>query len=470
MVYTYLAAWVSEHVDFTASIEACYQLDERLILVLKGGEKLCFVLSASDSFPYITQDRLFLDGAKSMMQGLKNAQITGVSIAESDRILYVNIMHRDIYQQNTEYVLVAELMPPQANVIWCIKKEGKLHIMDALRKYTYAENPQRQVLAGLPYVPPKTSFTPDKQQMQAPYPDGSMDCNTYFRKRFEEVILNRRTDQLLLSQAAQLKREIKKLQKKLKLQQMDLADAAKADYWRDCAEGLKPNLKSISAGQTSFTTINYYDAELKEITIPLLADKNAHDNMQHYMKKFQKAKKGFAIITQNIVKTQTEIASTEELLARTEAGEELDLNLKTGSSAVQMIQKASMIDKLLSLKVNDDWQIVIGRKAKENDFITTQLGRPHDWWFHSRIYHGAHVLLRCLKKKEPTPELIRHCCNLAAWYSQAKHSANVPVDYTQIRFVRKPRKAAPGYVTYTNHHSIYATPMDLREVREALHL
>lgn len=51
MVYTYLAAWVSEHVDFTASIEACFQLDERLILVLKGGEKLCFVLSASDSFP-----------------------------------------------------------------------------------------------------------------------------------------------------------------------------------------------------------------------------------------------------------------------------------------------------------------------------------------------------------------------------------------------------------------------------------
>jgi len=88
--------------------------------------------------------------------------------------------------------------------------------------------------------------------------------------------------------------------------------------------------------------------------------------------------------------------------------------------------------------------------------------------FHSRIYHGAHVLLRCFKKQEPGPELINLCCNLAAGYSKAKNSANVPVDYTQIRYVRKPRKSAPGLVIYTNHHSVYATPIDIRAAREQL--
>ncbi|MDP2172768.1 MAG: NFACT RNA binding domain-containing protein, partial [Candidatus Cloacimonadaceae bacterium] len=117
-----------------------------------------------------------------------------------------------------------------------------------------------------------------------------------------------------------------------------------------------------------------------------------------------------------------------------------------------------------------DFEIVIGRKASENDFVTTQLGRPHDWWFHTRIYHGAHVLLRNFHKKEPTGETIRLCCSLAAWYSKAKFSTNVPVDYTQIRFVRKPRKSAPGYVTYSNHHTYFASPMDIRAVREALKL
>jgi predicted ribosome quality control (RQC) complex YloA/Tae2 family protein len=470
MTYAYLAAWMMERQDFAGSIEACYQQDERFILILKGGIKLCFVLNPGDSFPYLTEANLFLEGAKSMMQSLKNAQLTGLSLSETDRIIYATILHRDIYQQNTEFILVAELMPPQANVILCQKKDDKLLIIDALRKYTYADNPQRQVLPGLTYVAPKTAFTPDKELITAPYPDGSMDCNTYFRRRFEEVIQNRSSEQKLVSQMAQLKREIKKLEKKLKLQQQDLQEAEKVDYWRDCAEALKPNLKAISPGQTSFSTVNYYDPELKEITIPLLAEKNAHDNLQTYLKKYHKAKKGFVIIGENIAKTRLEIDRTKELLTRTEAGEEMDLNLKTGSSATQIIQKAGIVDKLLSLKISDDWQIVIGRKAKENDFITTQLGRPHDWWFHSRIYHGAHVLLRCLKKKDPSPELIRHCCNLAAWYSQAKYSANVPVDYTQIRFVRKPRKAAPGYVTYTNHHSVYATPMDLRELRELLKL
>ncbi|PKN73219.1 MAG: hypothetical protein CVU50_04275 [Candidatus Cloacimonetes bacterium HGW-Cloacimonetes-3] len=470
MTYAYLNAWIEEMQDFSGSIEACFQLEERLIMILKGGKKLCFVLNPGDSFLYLTDDNLFLDAAKPVMQNLKNALITGINLCATDRIIYVNIMHRDIYQQFIPYTLVAELMPPQANAILCRKQEDKLLIIDAVRKYTYAENPQRQVLPGLVYLAPKTAFIPDKKTVDVPYPDGSQNCNTYFRKRFEDVIQNRSSDQKRMSQITQLKREIKKLEKKLKLQMQDLAEAAKADYWRDCAEALKPNLKSIVTGQSSFTTVNYYDADLKDITIPLQVDKNAHDNLHHYLKKYHKAKNGYVIIGENIAKTRAEIERTEALLARTEAGEELDLNLKTGSSASQMIQKASALDKMLSLKVSEDYQIVVGRKAKENDFVTTQLGRPHDWWFHSRIYHGAHVLLRCLKKKEPTPELIRLCCNLAAWYSQAKHSANVPVDYTQIRFVRKPRKAAPGYVTYSNHHSIYATPMDIREIREYLKL
>lgn len=468
MQYTHLAAWVRESCGISNSIEACYLYEERLILLLKGGIKLCYVLSSGDSFAYISDEHLALDAAKPMFQGLKNAQITGLEISNTDRIVYLHLQFRDIYQQQTEYVLVAELMPPQANIILCLKKGNGLSIIDAVRKYTYADNPQRQVLPGLDYTPPKTAFTPEQQSIIAEVPEGCADWNTYLRKRYDEVIRNRGIEQKRNSQIAQLKRELKKLEKKLKLQEQDLADASKVDWWRDCAEALKPNLKAISKGQESYVTINYFNPELKEIVVPLLIDKSPHENLQHYLKKYHKAKNGLSIIGENIAKTRLELERSRELLSRMEAGEEIDLNLKSGASAEQIIQKAGVLDKLLSLQVGEEWQIVIGRKAKENDFVTTQLGRPHDWWFHSRIYHGAHVLLRCLKKKDPSPELIRHCCNLAAWYSQAKHSLNVPVDYTQIRFVRKPRKAAPGYVIYTNQHTVYATPMDIRELRALL--
>ncbi len=465
MQYTHLAAWVRETGEIRSSLEACYIIEDRLILLLKGGQKLCFVLSSADSFAYLSNEHLALDAAKLMFQGIKNAQLAGLEINGSDRIIYLNLLFRDIYQQQTEYVIVAEMMPPQANVILCQKKGAKLNIIDAVRKYSYADNPQRQVLPGLEYTAPKTAFTPESMIEMPPVPQGFTDWNTYLRKHYEDDIRNRGIEQKRNSQKAQLKRELKKLEKKLKLQEQDLAEATKADLWRDYAEALKPNLKAIAKGQNIFVTINYFDTEMKEIQVPLLADKSPHENLQHYLKKYHKAKNGLGIISQNIAKTKEELERSQELLNRMEAGEEIDLNLKSGTSAEQIIQKANALDKLLSLQVGEEWQIVIGRKAKENDFVTTQLGRPHDWWFHSRIYHGAHVLLRCLKKKDPSPELIRHCCNLAAWYSQAKHSLNVPVDYTQIRFVRKPRKAAPGYVIYTNQHTVYATPMDIREVR-----
>ena len=470
MNYAYLSDWADEMHDFYASIEDCHLVEDRFAISLKGKKNLFVVLSSADSFPYIGNDTLLPDTSKAMMYMLKNTQIVGISLDAKDRILYLDILFKDIYQQSINYVMILELMPPQANVILCQKRDNKLMIVDSVRKYSYAENPQRQVLPGLVYSPPKTAFLPSREKPEKPYPDGSNNCNDYFKNRYEQVLKQQGINQRRQSQTAQLNREIKKLQKKLKLQQADLAEAEKADYWRDCAEALKPNLQIIEPGQQTFVTINYYDPAMSEISIPLLPDKKPMQNLQYYIKKYQKAKKGHAIILENIHRTQLEIAQTEELINRIAAGEELDLNLKTGASASQIIQKASIIDKLLSLKINDDWQIVIGRKAKENDFITTQLGRPHDWWFHCRIYHGAHVLLRCFTKKNPSPDLINHCCNLAAWYSQAKHSGNVPVDYTQIRYVRKPRKAAPGYVIYTNHHSVYATPKDLRELRELLGL
>ncbi|MFA7026142.1 MAG: NFACT RNA binding domain-containing protein, partial [Candidatus Cloacimonadaceae bacterium] len=179
-----------------------------------------------------------------------------------------------------------------------------------------------------------------------------------------------------------------------------------------------------------------------------------------------KAKNGLAIIGINIKRTKAEIEAVNKLRQRLEDGEDLDLDIKDKSGTIT--QKISQMDKVLQYKYSEDWQIYIGRKAKENDFVTTKIGKPQDWWFHSRIYRGAHVLLRNLKKQELPPELLRQCASLAAWYSQAKFSVNVPVDYTQIRYVRKPKGSAAGFVTYTNYKTYFATPQDLRGLRKEL--
>ena len=245
MNYAYLSDWADETKNFSASIEACHLVEDRFVISLKGKNYLFVVLNSADSFPYIGDETIVPDATKAMMSMLKNTQIVGVRMADNDRIMYLDILFRDIYQQSINYVMILELMPPQANVILCQKRNDKLLIIDSLRKYSYAENPQRQVLPGLTYIPPKTAFQPSREKPEKPYPDGSNSCNDFFKNRYEQVLKQQGINQRKQSQTAQLNRELKKLHKKLQLQQADLAEAEKADYWRDWAEALKPKLKNI---------------------------------------------------------------------------------------------------------------------------------------------------------------------------------------------------------------------------------
>jgi len=327
----------------------------------------------------------------------------------------------------------------------------------------------RMVLSNQPYFVPKTSFTPETaQELKIPPVEGQQaeDVNSFFALKHKLSLQGSEHDDQLRHKAKLLARELKKVQKRLAMQEQDLQSAEKAEYYHACAEAIKPNMGSIKPGQTELTTTDYLSPEMAQIGVSLQPDKSPLQNLNYYIKKYQKAKNGLSIIKINIQKTLAEIEAIQALISRVDAGEDLDLDYRDSTRV--MSQKVQQLDKILNLRLSEDWHIYIGRKARENDYITTKLGKAQDWWFHSRIYRGAHVLLRNYKKKEVTADLIRICCSLAAWYSQAKFSVNVPVDYTQIRYVRKPRGSAAGFVTYTNYRTFFATPQDLRSVRSEL--
>lgn len=447
------------------AVEAIYLLPDLMVLQLKAGRQLCICLSGKNSFAFLAEEPVDPGKGKVIWQRLKNASLGKIMLAENDRIIFLPLAHKDIYGDLNRYTLLAELMPPKPNVI-LLDADGS--IIDALYKYSYADNPQRQVLPNLPYQAPKTSFVPDDESILPIVPQDFKTWNEYFIQVYRQLSSGSAGADSLKQSESVLNKELKKLNKKLTLQQTDLANAEKAELWLACAEGLKPNLAKIKQGQTVFDTINYLDPKLGEIRIELLPEKSPKENLQLYVKKYHKAKKGLEIIRTNLEHTLEEIGRISALLERVLQGEPIILEQSGKGTVKQLLGAVDATDKLLSLRLGDEYQIVIGRKAKENDFISTQLGKAHDYWFHSRIYHGAHVLLRCFKKQTPTEELISVCCRLAAGYSKARHSLNVPVDYTQIRYVRKPRKSAPGFVTYSNFHSVYVHPMDIREARELL--
>jgi len=474
--YSYLKAWQEEKQPLGIGIEKIEQSPDLLVIRHKSGDCLIVLLSAQEALLYWSREPKITEFRPIWAQ-LHHAVLKDVSLDDRDRIIRLSYLNEDIYGDKITWQIVLELSSKHPNAILCKQDKDNWVIVDALHKYSYADNPQRQVLPNLIYQAPQTTYLPRLIQVELPLelklPGSSENLicssfNQYFELYHQRVLEQRKH---LEEQATVLRfwqKEHKKVLRRKLQQEGDLEVAKQGEKWFRYAEAIKYELSQIKPGATMVKARDYHDPELGELEIPLLPEKSAVENMNLYLKKYHKAKSGLAVIEANLSKTASELAQLEAILARIQAGE---IIYPPGSGKVKKLsQKLAQAEKLLSVKLNADHEIFIGRKARENDFITTQLGRPTDWWFHTRIYHGSHLLLRCYSKKDPSSELVELCASLAAWYSKAKFSQNVPVDYTQIRFVRKPRKSAPGFVTYTNHKTLFVNPIDLRELKARLGL
>ncbi|MBR2500724.1 MAG: DUF814 domain-containing protein, partial [Clostridia bacterium] len=97
---------------------------------------------------------------------------------------------------------------------------------------------------------------------------------------------------------------------------------------------------------------------------------------------------------------------------------------------------------------------------KQNDYLTFKISHNNDLWLHTKDIHGSHVVMRYEQEREFTDEAIIEAAQMAAFYSKAKNSDNVPVDFTKIKFVKKPSGAKPGFVIYTDNKTVYVTPKE----------
>ena len=102
-------------------------------------------------------------------------------------------------------------------------------------------------------------------------------------------------------------------------------------------------------------------------------------------------------------------------------------------------------------------EILVGRNNAQNDRLTLRDARRTDIWLHTQKIHGSHVIIRC-EGTQPDEQTLTEAACLAAWFSQGRGSGKVPVDYTQVRFVKKPSGALPGMVIYTDYKTLFVEP------------
>ena len=109
--------------------------------------------------------------------------------------------------------------------------------------------------------------------------------------------------------------------------------------------------------------------------------------------------------------------------------------------------------KPMEFRTDGGLRVSVGKNNSQNDQLTTKQAGKGDWWFHTQKIHGSHVIL-WTEGREPDEQSVMQAASLAAWYSQGREAGKVPVDYTLVKFVKKPAGAKPGMVIYTTYQTV----------------
>ncbi|MCX2825374.1 hypothetical protein COM13_08590 [Bacillus pseudomycoides] len=255
-----------------------------------------------------------------------------------------------------------------------------------------------------------------------------------------------------------------KNEKKLIKLQKTLQDAGKADKYQLFGELLTANMYALKKGDKEIEVVNYYDENGGTVKITLDPLKTPSENAQRYFQKYQKAKNSVAIVKEQIEKTNEEILYFDSLLQQMEAASSKDIEEireELAEEGYMRNRKSKNTKKKTSKPILDKYtstdgtEILVGKNNKQNDYLTTKFARRDEIWLHTKDIPGSHVVIRSL---EPTEETLLEAAKLAAYYSKAKDSSSVPVDFTKIRHVKKPSGAKLGFVTYDNQQTLYVTP------------
>ena len=106
----------------------------------------------------------------------------------------------------------------------------------------------------------------------------------------------------------------------------------------------------------------------------------------------------------------------------------------------------------------DGFEILIGKNNRQNDYLTMHLAKKEDIWLHAKDAPGAHVIIKSQPGREIPDATLLQAAQLAAYYSESRHSSKVSVDYTPRRNVWKPASARPGFVLYENYQTLLVAP------------
>lgn len=259
--------------------------------------------------------------------------------------------------------------------------------------------------------------------------------------------------------------------RKLDLQQKQLKDTEKREKFRIYGELLNTYGYGLAGGEKTLKCLNYYDNT--EVSIPLDPTMTAQENAKKYFEKYNKQKRTFEAVTEQLEQTKAEVEHLESISTSMDIArlEEDLVQIKEELMEFGYIKrhytgkKPKITSKPYHYLSSDGFHIYVGKNNYQNEELTFKAAGGNDWWFHAKGIPGSHVIVKAEGKELPD-RVYEEAGALAAYYSKGRSNPKVEIDYLQRKLLKKVPGAAPGFVVYHENYSLMAEPnADFKEVK-----
>lgn len=287
-----------------------------------------------------------------------------------------------------------------------------------------------------------------------------------FASGSDEATLGEERDRL----ATGVERHRERVLRRIEAQESDLREARDADKWRHWGDLLMAHLYRVKPRATSVVVEDYEQPDAPSVEIPLDADLSGPENAQRLYARYKKSRRGEEAIQEALGRSRLELDYWENLLAAIRTARDRDelreLALDLAAHKRRRTEGGTRKKRPRTPAARprryraEGWEVLVGRNPRQNETLTMKQAAAEDWWLHARQIPGAHVILRRTGggRAEPPDALLEAAARLAACFSGAAADTRVPIDYTRVRYVKKPPATPPGYVTYSHEKTVTVEP------------
>ena len=347
--------------------------------------------------------------------------------------------------------------------------QGRVRVGEAAEALlkTVRENSFTPTVISVEKRPKDFTFFPAEQYEEAGecivYPSFSALMDRFYEQRENQERIRQKGQDLIRSVTNARDRTARKLAN----QQRELEATQDRERLRQFGDIITSNLHAMARGMATLRAMDFYDPDGGEVEIKLDPLLTPQQNAAKYYKEYNKAKTAEEMLTIQLEKGRRELDYLNSVLENITLAEgERDLQeirqelAETGYLRRQIKGKDKgrrLSPKPMEFRSTAGLRISVGTNNMQNDLLTCKQAFKSDIWFHTQKIHGSHVIL-WTGGAQPDLQSLNEAACLAAWFSQGRESGKVPVDYTPVKYVKKPAGARPGMVVYTTYETAWVTP------------